>query len=217
MDILKKILWSALLFLPFSCYEEEEPIDTECGKDTFDIDMDGMNFRDDYEFKPAGLAVSDSVVTFSLYGRVERRWNHDDWKDKPQYSDYHSHENDYRALSISFPLKQRKMDDFTDVVSLSHTSIDFGKDSVLVTLEVNDVKDTLDVTSGLLRFNCADLLGIDGHRDFVVLAGTLSFSYYDDNAKDSTNIAAKKDFYNRKSVGGNFDVRIGRSNFDKKN
>ena len=104
----------------------------------------------------------------------------------------------------------------TDVVSLSQTSIDFGKDSVLVTLEVNDVKDTLDVTSGLLRFNCADLLGIDGHRDFVVLAGTLSFSYYDSKAQDSTNIATKKDFYNKKSMGGNFDVRIGRSNFDKK-
>lgn len=219
MNILRKIVWSTLLFLPFSCYEEEEPINTECGKDVFDIDMGGMTFCDDYNFKPAGIVVSDSVVTFSLYGRTRRKHDYDIWDEKPRYEEFRYSTGSSLVLSISFPQNQRKMDEFKDVVSLSHASIDFGKDSVLVTMEEGGKKDTLNVTSGLLRFNCADLFGIDGHRDYVVLAGTLSFAYDGEAGQDSIKSPSlsKKDYLNRRTMFGDFDVRIGRSNFDKKN
>lgn len=218
MNILRKIVWASLLFLPFSCYEEDEPLNTECGKDVFDIDLGGMMFRDDYNFKPAGIVVSDSMITFSLYGRTCQKRDYDVWDDKPRYEDYRYSSGSSRVLSISFPQNWRKMDEFKDVVSLSHVSVDFGKDSVLVTMEEGGKMDTLNVTSGLLRFNCADLFGIDGHRDYVVLAGTLSFSYDDGAGANSKIITSTiKEYLNRKTIYGEFDVRIGRSNFDKKN
>ena len=215
MNKFNKIFLATLLLLPFSCYEpeEEELKRTEVGNDVFDIKTDAGLFTEGNTYAPSSLVIENGKVCFSLHGDLSGR--NKSWDRK----------RDHYTLSITFPLDSMKIERFSDVVALDEFSLDFAEDSALVVWKQDFHVDTLDVKSGLLKFSRARLIGIDGERNSVILAGDISLLYDVERDRDGNNIHHNdghsygnwsNDSIFRKRMDGWFDVVIKRSNFENR-
>ena len=204
MNKFNKIFLAALLLLPFSCYEpeDEELKKTEIGNDVFDIKMDGEFFTEGNSYDPSSLIIEDGKACFSLHGDLCGR--NKPWDKK----------RTHHTLSITFPLDSMKIEKFSDVVELDQLDLDLKEKNALVVWKQDFHTDTLDVKSGQLKFTRARLIGIDGERNSVILAGDVNISYKDTiPQKDSLT----KRYLDANEIKGWFDVVIRRGNFEKRN
>ncbi len=204
MNKFNKIFLAALLLLPFSCYEpeEEELEKTENGKDVFDIEMNYGKFTEGDAYAPSSLVVEDGKVCFSLHGDMD---GHSPSWDKKR---------NRRTLSFIFPLDSMKIEKFGDVTALDKVSLDFEEDSVLVLWKQDFHVDTLNIKSGVLKFNRARLIGVDGDRNSVILAGDIHLTYPDSSRYN--HMPYDSYHYFSREVKGWFDVVIGRGNFENR-
>lgn len=204
MNKFNKIFLAALLLLPFSCYEpdEEELQKTEIGNDVFDIKIDGEFFTEGYSYDPSSLIIKDGKACFSLHGDLcgrDKSWDR---------------KRTHHTLSITFPLDSMKIEKFSDVVALDQLDLDLKESNALVVWKQDFHTDTLDVKSGTLKFTRSRLIGIDGERNSVILAGDIDMTYKETTAQDDS--LSKKRF-DANEIKGWFDVVIRRGNFENRN
>lgn len=204
MNKFNKIFLAALLLLPFSCYEpEDEELErTEIGKDVFDIELNYRKFTEGDAYTPSSLVVEDGKICFSLHGDMDGHYQ--SWEKK----------RNCRTLSFIFPLDSMKIEKFSDVTALDKVSLDFEEDSVLVLWKQDFHVDTLNIKSGVLNFTRARLIGVDGDRNSVILAGDIHLIYPDSSRFD--HVPYDSYSYFPREVKGWFDVVIGRGNFENR-
>ncbi|MBR3518648.1 MAG: hypothetical protein IKN77_00825 [Paludibacteraceae bacterium] len=203
MNKFNKIFLAALLLLPFSCYEpdDEELEKTEIGNDVFDIHVDGEHFTEGNSYDPSSLIIEDGKACFSLHGDLCGR--NKAWDRK----------RTHHTLSITFPLDSMKIEKFSDVVALDQLDLDLKETNALVVWKQDFHTDTLDVKGGTLKFTRSRLIGIDGERNSVILAGDIDLSYNDTITREDS---ISKNRFEMNEVKGWFDVVIRRSNFEKR-
>lgn len=207
MKTLHKLLLLSLLVLPVACGPDDDdyrPEKTERGSDRFDVRIGGESFTDGHAASPSSVVVSDGKLCLSLYGDIK---THKEWDSKWER----------RTLTFTIPLDTLKLDKFSDLVLLDSMEV-WLKDSCLIEWKKDFRIDTLNATSGWLKFNRSKLIGLDGERNSVFLSGEFDFRY---EGVDSFDEDYKhKDSLSHRNYGdhcdGWFDLVVTRSNFEKK-
>jgi len=167
---MKKICLISLVVLLFSCKKEPVmdrtifipdeddatlPAYTEWGYNSFGAKYDRDYFLVSNAVQPCKITYSNNLLQFALFGIIE---------------------SSGEKMSLTFTFPSPEMRDFKDLVYFDNVKIDM--DSTCEVRMSRNGKDTvLNIVSGELYFQRAQLLSIDDKINRVILSGTFDLQF----------------------------------------
>jgi hypothetical protein len=152
------------IFIPDE-HDKNLPAYTEWGYNSFGARYERLYFLASESIVPCKVIYQNGLLNFYLSGNL---------RSYTTGSDYYFRYEDM-ALTFSFPYD--RMTAYADLVALHDTRIDLTATSCTVTLERDYMPVNIDVYRGYLFFKRAQLLGVDGVTDRVILSGEFDLQF----------------------------------------
>jgi hypothetical protein len=159
------------------------PAYTEWGYNSFGAKYERLYFLASEAIVPCKVIYQNGLLNFSLSGNL---------RSYATGSDYYFR---YEDMTLTFSFPYARMTAYADLVALHDTRIDLTGASCTVTLERDNTPVDITLFGGYLFFKRAQLLGIDGVTDRVILSGYFDLQFLSNGKPESIS-------------SGRFDVGI---------